>query len=207
MHERSLALVRQLRDRELHETVELLVRLTDLRKGSDPKSHLDLAIGYEAISYEGRGLLEDACATADAGLSHRKQQMLPSARSTSEQPTNEGEVSWPEAYYVRGRISFALGRYSAAEDDLSVALRQFGAPPPSERIRARLAHKTRLARMHYWHGRAVQELIRRDLLRAAEFDFREYVRLGAPLGDVTRVQDFLAQRATTRAAGRSPSSP
>ncbi len=108
-----------------------------------------------------------------------------------------GDVFWPEAHYIRGRVLFTLRRYSAAESALGIALDQFRDSPDSQDVRAKLARGAQLARTHYWHGRAVQELISQDLLTAAESDFREYLRLGAPFGDSERATAFLAERMET----------
>jgi hypothetical protein len=61
-------------------------------------------------------------------------------------------------------------------------------------VRSKLRRDAQLARAHYWHGRAVQELIRQNLMTAAEIDFKEYLRLGAPFGDSESAKAFLIER-------------
>ena len=117
MRDRALSLVRQMRDRDLDVTTDLLRRLTELRRGRDPASYLDLAL---ACALSGR--LDEARLAAETGLAYRQQAMAEAGTGTSAVPTEEGEIFWPEAHYLRGRILFGLGRYSAAESALGIAL-------------------------------------------------------------------------------------
>ena len=183
--ERALGSVWQLRDRNLNETEELLDRLTELRKGRDPDSYLDLAVARMMCSS-----FDDARGAVEMCLAYRRQRLVEA--DTDLVPL--GDVSWPEAHYIRGRILFALRHYSAAESALGAALQQFRNCPVAQHVHEKLARDAQLARAHYWHGRAVQELIRQDLLAAAETDFKEYLRLGAPFGDSERAKAFLVER-------------
>jgi hypothetical protein len=191
MLERSLWPIWRLRDRNLYETAELLHRLTELRKDRDPDSYLNLAIARMICDR-----LEDARKAVEIGMSYRQQRSTDSTLAAANGLTQEGELFWPDAHYFRGRILLALQQYSGAESALSIALRQFKLSSEPPKMQAKLMHRSQLARCHYWHGRAVQELVRQDLLKAAEIDFREYLRLGAPCGDAARAKSFLSERET-----------
>ena len=198
LEQQALSILQQLKNRRLYDTAELLQRLTDLRRGRDPDSYLNLAVAHLLCDR-----LEDARKAVEIAMSFRQQ---PSTDSTLAVPTGltqEGELFWPDAHYFRGRILFALRQYSAAESALGIALRQFKMSSEPLKMRAKLMHRSQLARCYYWHGRAVQELVRQDLLKAAEIDFREYLRLGAPCGDAARAKSFLTERETTAQPAKS----
>lgn len=183
--ERTLWLASQLRDRNLHETEELLNRLAELRKGRDPNSYLDLTVARLM-----RNRYEAARDAVEMCLAHRRQDVM----VTHADLVTLGDVFWPEAHYLRGRVLFTLRHYSAAESALGIALQQIRDNPSPQNVHEKVARDAQLARAHYWHARAVQELIGQNLMTAAETDFRKYLRFGAPFGDAERATAFLAER-------------
>jgi len=187
--ERARKYLSVLTNRYLDETKDLLHRLTELRRDRDPESYLDLAITHLAFDeYEKARVAVEQC------LTYRRQR---SGGRPVMDPENPQEVSWPEAHYIHGWILHASGDYSAAESALSVALRQFSSLPGPSDVHETLMRNMNRARAHYWHGRAVQGLIGKDLRVAALADLEEYVRLGQPLGDPWALREFLEERTGT----------
>ncbi len=188
---RAWGFLARLSDRTMIETVELLYRLTELRKSSDPCSYLDLAIICLMFNDHAHAL--DAVET---GLMYCQKKMVEAHPDPNR--NTPGDVSWPEAHYIHGLILYNLKQYSAAESALGIALRQFRGKPDPKSEQGKVMHRVQMARAHYWHACAIQELIRQNLLKTAGEDYAEYQKLGAPLGVFANMKEFLAEKAKTK---------
>jgi hypothetical protein len=174
--ERALSSLHALRDLLLHETKELLKQLTDLRRSRDPDSYLDRAICHVWLDE-----YAEAREAAELCLGYGKERS--GQAYPCPYPLGKGEVFWPEAHYIHGCSLYQLKKYSAAESALAESIRQFRSLPNSPDLAVVMKRITQRAKAHYWHGSAVNELISQNLRVAVQDDFREYQRLGEPLGN------------------------
>lgn len=174
LRESALATLRELELEPVEEAVAILRRLIDDRQQQgdlDPAGRLDLGVAY--------GETGDVTAAVDAlerAVSlYRDVSVM--ARERERDPRADHRLR--EAHYQLGRVLYQGGTdFTKAVSELDRA-----AESDPDNARAR-----------YYLGQAIRQMVERETLAKATSALREYLAMGAPLGDEDGVREFLGSR-------------
>lgn len=154
---RMLELVRDIEQGALSPTLALLGHLT-----RQPEDAAEAWLQIAIIQAQ-RERHDDAIAAIDESLAYNRVDEIHRADRARPAAAAGGA---PEVHYHRGRILFALERYTEAEAELRLT------------VNAEPEH----ARAHYYRALAIQKLIETDLEKLRRQSFHQYVTHGAPFG-------------------------
>jgi tetratricopeptide (TPR) repeat protein len=170
----ALAQIADVELRPVYETIELLVRLIDLRErqgAEEPTGRLNLGVAYAALRHYENSIRE--LERANAAYRNPEQMVRERQRDAN------ADHHRAEARYQLGRAIYESGvSYARAVAELGEAVK--------------LDPQNTAA--HYFLGQAVRQMVARETLATAEEPLRIYLSRGAPLGHKNEVQQFLATR-------------